>query len=234
MEEAYKKAADRLGRYTSLRVERTLAVVIPCYSVRDHVLEVIGQIGPEVADLRGRRCLPRQFRRFVDGNARPARPCCAMENQGVGGAVMTGYQAAIADGAAVIVKVDGDGQMDPRLIPKFIAPIGRRGRLHQGNRFHTWKSAQRMPPMRLLGNAALSLPDQALERLLEHVRSDQRLYRDPRLGAASCRSTKISRRYFFETDMLFGSTTLRAVVRGRADGSALRRRSEQPQVRREL
>ena len=36
---------------------------------------------------------------------------------------MTGYQAAITDGADVLVKLDGDGQMDPSLIPDFILPI---------------------------------------------------------------------------------------------------------------
>ena len=36
---------------------------------------------------------------------------------------MAGYKAAIADGAEVIVKIDGDGQMNPRLIPLFVTPI---------------------------------------------------------------------------------------------------------------
>lgn len=36
---------------------------------------------------------------------------------------MTGYQAAIEDGMVIIIKVDGDSQMDPNLIPEFIAPI---------------------------------------------------------------------------------------------------------------
>src|SRR5690606_3048873 len=44
-------------------------------------------------------------------------------NLGVGGAVMAGYAAAIADGADVIVKLDGDGQMDPALLPALVAPI---------------------------------------------------------------------------------------------------------------
>lgn len=45
------------------------------------------------------------------------------QNQGVGGAVKTGYRQALCDGANVVVKVDGDGQMDPLLIPHFIKPI---------------------------------------------------------------------------------------------------------------
>ena len=36
---------------------------------------------------------------------------------------MAGYKVAIADGADVIVKIDGDGQMDPGLIMGFVSPI---------------------------------------------------------------------------------------------------------------
>jgi hypothetical protein len=42
---------------------------------------------------------------------------------GVGGAVMTGYRYAIAAGADTIVKIDGNGQMDPALIPRVVAPL---------------------------------------------------------------------------------------------------------------
>ena len=44
-------------------------------------------------------------------------------NRGVGGAVLTGYRKAIDDGAEVIVKIDGDGQMDAALIPFLVEPI---------------------------------------------------------------------------------------------------------------
>ena len=58
-------------------------------------------------------------------------------NQGVGGATMTGYRAALADGADIVVKVDGDGQMDPRAIPRLVAPIVQgRADYAKGNRFH--------------------------------------------------------------------------------------------------
>ena len=44
-------------------------------------------------------------------------------NRGVGGATLTGYEAALDDDADIVVKIDGDGQMDPALIPRFVRPI---------------------------------------------------------------------------------------------------------------
>src|SRR5207342_489335 len=67
-------------------------------------------------------------------------------NQGVGGAVMTGYRAALDDGATVIVKIDGDGQMDPRLLLHFIAPIvAGEADYTKGNRFYDLGDVGRMP-----------------------------------------------------------------------------------------
>ena len=47
-----------------------------------------------------------------------------INNSGVGGAVITGYKYAISIGADVLVKIDGDGQMDASLIYKFDGPNG--------------------------------------------------------------------------------------------------------------
>ncbi len=38
--------------------------------------------------------------------------------------MVTGYKAAIDQKTDIIIKVDGDGQMDPSMIPRLIATIG--------------------------------------------------------------------------------------------------------------
>jgi len=135
------------------------------------------------------------------------------QNQGVGGAVMSGYRAAIADGAAVIVKIDGDGQMDASLIPQFVAPIlAGEADYTKGNRFFNLERIGSMPPMRLFGNAVLSF--------LTKLSSGYWDLFDPTNGYTAIHADaarylpfdKISRRYFFETDMLFRLNTLGAVV----------------------
>lgn len=79
------------------------------------------------------------------------------QNLGGGGAVLTGYRAAIEAGADVIVKVDGDGQMDPSLIPDFVAPImAGEADYTKGNSFFDLEEIRAMPKVRLFGNAVLS------------------------------------------------------------------------------
>jgi dolichol-phosphate mannosyltransferase len=148
----------------------------------------------------------------------------------VGGAVMTGYRAAIADGAAVIVKVDGDGQMDRSLIPAFVAPIlAGEADYTKGNRFFDLEQIGSMPPMRLFGNAVLSLMTKLSSGywdLFDPTNGYTAIHAD---AARHLPFHKISKRYFFETDMLFRLNTLRAAVVGRADGRGLRRRGQQPE-----
>ncbi len=78
-------------------------------------------------------------------------------NGGVGAAVKTGWRAALADGCDVVVKIDGDGQMDPTLVRSFAQPIiDREADYTKGNRFFDPESLRTMPRMRVLGNAGLS------------------------------------------------------------------------------
>jgi dolichol-phosphate mannosyltransferase len=135
------------------------------------------------------------------------------DNLGVGGATIAGYRRALADGAAIIVKIDGDGQMDPRLLEKFVDPI-RRGASDytKGNRFFRLEGLQDMPLSRLLGNALLTF--------MSKLSSGYWNIFDPTNGFTAIHAAvlrqlpldKISHRYFFESDMLFRLSTVRAVV----------------------
>ncbi|HXT70250.1 MAG TPA: glycosyltransferase family 2 protein [Vicinamibacterales bacterium] len=193
-----------------------VAVVIPCYKVRDLVPGVIGAIDRDVWRIYvvDDKC-PQETGRYVEQRAGDDRVRVIYNpvNLGVGGAVMAGYRAAIVDGADIIVKLDGDGQMDPALIPYFVAPILRREADYtKGNRFYDLAQIGRMPRLRVVGNGVLSV--------LAKLSTGYWDLFDPTNGftaiharmAALLPLERISRRFFFETDMLFRLNTFRAVV----------------------
>jgi glycosyltransferase involved in cell wall biosynthesis len=193
-----------------------IAVVIPTYKARNHILDVINKIGPEVA----RIYVVDDF--CPDGSGDHVVVNCGdkrvsvikhAENQGVGGAVMTGYKAAIEDGMGVLVKIDSDGQMDPALIQDFVAPIiNGEADYTKGNRFFDLEKVRSMPKMRLFGNAVLSLMcklSSGYWNIFDPTNGYTAIHADV---ARRLPFNKISRRYFFETDMLFRLNTLRAVA----------------------
>jgi dolichol-phosphate mannosyltransferase len=206
-------SADLIGN--SLLSAR-VAVVIPSYKVTRHIAEVISTIPPMVWRIYvvDDAC-PDGSGKFVEANIADdrVRVMYHQQNQGVGGAVMTGYQAAIVDGADVIVKVDGDGQMDASLIPYFVEPIlSGDADYTKGNRFYDLEEIRTMPSVRLFGNAVLSLTTKLSSgywNLFDPTNGYTAIHADV---AKHLPFAKISRGYFFETDMLFRLNTLRAVV----------------------
>ena len=78
-----------------------IAVVIPCYRVVDHIWDVIQRIGPEVDRIYciDDKC-PDGSGEFIRNTIGDKRVTVIFHaaNQGVGGATVTGYKAALADG----------------------------------------------------------------------------------------------------------------------------------------
>ena len=194
-----------------------VGVVVPAYRVAAHIIGVLDAIGPEVDVI------------FVVDDACPegsgelvrskvtdprVRVITRQHNGGVGAAVKTGWQAALDDGCDVVVKIDGDGQMDPALVPALIRPIlEREADYTKGNRFFDPESLRSMPRMRVLGNAGLSF--------MSKLSSGYWQTFDPTNGFVAIGATalrllpldKIADGYFFESDVLFRLGTVRAVVK---------------------
>ena len=79
-------------------------------------------------------------------------------NRGVGAAILTGYERALALGADVAAVMAGDGQMDPADLPRLLDPIAAgRADYVKGNRFVDGTVWRVMPPARVVGNVVLSL-----------------------------------------------------------------------------
>lgn len=193
-----------------------IAVVIPCFRVAAQVLGVIDRIGPEVGWIIAvDDACPDRTGDVIEQRCRDPRVRVLRheENLGVGGAVMTGYAAAIALPAEVVVKLDGDGQMDPALVPALCEPLLRgRADYAKGNRFFRIRYTAGMPGMRLFGNAVLSF--------LTKLSSGYWQLFDPTNGFTAIHRAllpeldygKIAKRYFFESDLLYHLNQLRALI----------------------
>jgi glycosyltransferase involved in cell wall biosynthesis len=192
-------------------------VVIPCHRVRAHILEVLQGIPSWV---EGVVCVddacPDRSGDLIEAEQHDPRvTVLRLEvNQGVGGATMAGYREAIDRGANLLVKVDGDGQMDLRYLPAMVAPIllGRAD-YTKGNRFSSATQLRGMPAHRVFGNAVLSLLAKASTGYWKTL--------DPTNGFTAIHAAVATRllersprsRYLFETDVLYHLGVLRAVVR---------------------
>ncbi|RKT35262.1 glycosyltransferase involved in cell wall biosynthesis [Roseovarius halotolerans] len=194
------------------------AVVIPCFKAADTIATVIADIPPEIRRI------------YCVNDASPDNLAevltrCAKEdprvhvmthevNGGVGAATVTGYKAAISGGAKIIVKIDSDGQMDPRLIPALVEPIIQGAADYvKGNRFFDIASVQQMPVLRLIGNAGLSFMSKlssGLWHLFDPTNGFTAIHADV---AGILPLDRLHKRYFFESDMLFRLGSVGACVR---------------------
>jgi dolichol-phosphate mannosyltransferase len=125
------------------------------------------------------------------------------KNQGVGGAMVTGFSKALELGAEIVIKLDGDGQMDPHYIPALIEPLlNGEADYAKGNRFRELGALKQMPLVRRIGNLGLSFLTKAATGYWNIF--------DPTNGYFAIRAEvlaklpleRIDRGYFFETSML--------------------------------
>lgn len=194
-----------------------IAVVIPCYRVRRHVLDVISRIDATVGRIYvvDDACPEKSGELVTHSLSDPRIRVLRHEhNGGVGAAVVTGYEAALADGAQIVVKIDGDGQMDPAQMSRLVAPIAAGAADYtKGNRFYDFALLEEMPRVRLFGNALLSLINKIASGYWNVMDPTNGYTAIHRVALAALPLAKIDRRYFFESDMLFRLYTARAVVR---------------------
>lgn len=192
-------------------------LVVPCYKVRDHILKVIAATP---SWFQGIVCVddacPDKSGDFIEANNTDPRVVVLRlaKNQGVGGATLAGYAEAARRGGKVLVKVDGDDQMDLGYAAQLVAPIllGEAD-YAKGNRFTSLSHLTAMPTIRVVGNAMLSFAAK-LSTGYWNIFDPTNGYTAIEANVARLVMQKrIARRFFFETDLLYHLGTLRAVVR---------------------
>jgi len=184
---------------------RHVAAVVPAFNESAHVAEVIRRMPAfidtvVVVDDGSTDGTADAAQRVADTRVHLVRHD---QPQGVGGATVAGAQRALELGADFVVKVDGDGQMDPTRIEDLLKPLVYDGYDYaKGNRFLHAAALRQMPPARLLGNLALTF--------LTKLASGYWHIFDPQNGFLAVRAdtlrmldlTQLAKGFFFEDDML--------------------------------
>jgi len=192
-----------------------IAVVIPAYNVEATIEKVILGIPKSVDSIIVVNDSSRDDTAAKVKNVKDNRVILIShtKNMGVGGAMLSGYSYALSLGADIIVKLDGDDQMDVKFIPVLIEPIiNGETDYSKGNRFLHPVALKKMPFGRKISNLGLTF--------LSKIASGYWNIFDPANGytaisaskLASLDPKKIARSYFFETSMLCELRKLDAVV----------------------
>lgn len=142
--------------------DKTVAVVVPCYNEESQIEMVISSM-PEFID----------YIVVVDDKSRDRTAQIAEEqqksvnklilirhevNQGVGGAIASGYKWAKDHGVDVAVVMAGDGQMAPGDLPALLDPVvSGEVDYSKGNRLISGEAFEKIPKIRYFGNSILSL-----------------------------------------------------------------------------
>lgn len=193
-----------------------IAVVLPCYKSKKHVLDVIARIGPEAFLIVAvDDACPIGTGAHIRENCSDPRVMVVYNesNLGVGGAVIHGYRVALARGADIVVKIDSDGQMDPAILPQIVHPIVERlADYAKGNRFFNIEDVRAMPGIRVFGNAGLSFLTKLSTGYWNVFDPTNGYTAMHRIALEMLPLDKIDRRFFFESDVLFRLYIAGAVV----------------------
>lgn len=195
-----------------------IAVVIPAYRVANQIARVIHGLPAWIGSVivvvdASPDDTAERVRALIAQGEKRVTLIEHERNRGVGGAMVTGFREAMRQGAEIVVKMDGDDQMDPRHLPDLLAPLLEgQADVTKGNRYSSFAALRQMPVVRLMGNAALTF--------LVKVATGYWTLFDPANGYVAMRRTvlelidldKLPPRYFFECGFLIELGMRRAVV----------------------
>lgn len=141
--------------------EKTIAVVVPAYNEEKLISRVLKSIPNFVDHIvvvdDGSQDRTGEIVREHQKEDNRIIYIRHQKNEGVGGAIVTGYKWALSNSVEITVVMAGDGQMDPKDLPKLIEPLVKGGvDYSKGNRLFTGRAWRVIPKTRYLGNAVLS------------------------------------------------------------------------------
>jgi glycosyltransferase involved in cell wall biosynthesis len=139
---------------------KSVAVVVPAFREEELITTTLGGLPGfvdrvYVVDDASTDATAERAQAFGDSRVEVIRH---ERNIGVGAAIVTGYQRALADGVDVVCVMAADNQMDPAELESLVRPVAR-GEVDyaKANRLFTGEAWRVIPRHRYIGNAVLSL-----------------------------------------------------------------------------
>lgn len=198
-----------LPKISNMWNDSRILVVIPCYRVVSSIEKIVAGL-PQWVDsiVLIDDCSPDDTGKTLKLMSEKDKRITVIEhpkNMGVGGAMISGFRHALKTDCSIVVKMDGDGQMDPEYLPDLVNPIHEgKADFSKGNRFNDFEALRSMPSVRRIGNLALGF-------MIKAASGYWNIF-DPTNGyfAISIKVLKkldfsrLSNRYFFESSLIIG------------------------------
>ncbi len=193
----------------------SLAVVIPAFHAERSISAVIAAVPAFVEQIIVvDDASPDATGKVVQDLANPRVILLTHEhNQGVGGAMVTGFRKALDLGVEYIAKIDADGQMDPSHLDRFVEVAEEHGCDYvKANRFGHIESLSTMPSPRFYGNIALTFFTKFVSGYWNVFDPQNGYLMISRRMLLRLNLETIDRSYFFENSMLINLNIMRAKI----------------------
>ena len=194
-----------------------ITVIIPCYNVSRHIEQVIRNLPSHVSYvITVNDCSNDDTECIIQKLQQEDQKIIYLKhdvNEGVGGAMRTGFRKSLELNSDITIKMDGDDQMDSSNISLLTRPIiDGKADFTKGNRFRDFRALRKMPLSRRIGNLGLSF-------LIKAASGYWNIF-DPSNGFIAIRNEtlmkldpeRLHKRYFFESSMLIELYYVNAVV----------------------
>lgn len=184
-----------------------ITVIIPCYKVAEQIESTVASI-PEWVDhvVLVNDCSPDNTIDVLNKLASKNHKIIVLSNPtnlGVGGAMITGFRHALKTEMDLVVKLDGDGQMNPDYLPALLQPLcDKSAEFTKGNRFNDFEALKRMPGSRRIGNLGLSFLIKAASGYWEVFDPSNGFIAITKETLQRVDLSKLANRYFFESSLL--------------------------------
>ncbi|MHA1224083.1 MAG: glycosyltransferase family 2 protein [Candidatus Heimdallarchaeaceae archaeon] len=211
----YSKSQEKSGMKLMYEGKK-VSITIPVYNESKHIQEVIENI-PNYIDfivVIDDASTDNTLRILNDINEKRLYIIKHDRNQGVGKSTLDGHNLGVEMGADILIRSDGDGQMDMSNLPKLIDPlIFDDIDYTKGNRMASKSLYKCMPKIRVLGNRILTFMTRAATGYWK-LQDSQNGFTAIKVETYNLlRQKHIKNDYRFENSMLYELSLVKAKIK---------------------